>query len=44
MDFNLQNGKLVYKMGFSFTKGESTLQNGILSLQMGFSLYISPHM
>ena len=39
----LQNGKVVYNSGISFTKQESHLQNGILGVQTGLSGCYLPH-
>ena len=37
LESRLQNGKVIYKPGVSFTKQESYLQNGSPALQMGLS-------
>ena len=40
--YSLQKGKVVYKMGISFTKQDFRLQNGILELQTGLSVCYLP--
>ena len=38
-DFRLQNGNLVYKMRFSFTKRDSWVTNGTLALHFTYTKY-----
>ena len=42
MESRLQNGKVVYKTGLSFTKVDFRLQIGILEMQTGLSGYYLP--
>ena len=41
-DSRLQNGKVAYKWGISFTKQESHLQSGTLGVQTGLSACYLP--